>query len=223
MATPDTPDRDIPTAALATDGPEAEAVLSAAERRHCLSLPHRRRADFRAGRLAAKRAVARRIGIGEGRDEPAGMGGVTIHSVPGRPPLARLPSSTGAAEPTLLLSIAHRDGRAAATAAAGGSRVGVDLEREGVVERSELRLFLSEEEREQALDLDPTTLWTLKEAAWKALGVRRTDPFHSLALLFRDGELAEAGHRGRRWPARARTTRPWPGYLVTVVGMGDPS
>ena len=64
--------------ALALDGPLAAACLTAAERRACAALPGAvRRRDWRAGRLAAKRAV-HAAGL------PAGRLTVSISHVAGR-------------------------------------------------------------------------------------------------------------------------------------------
>lgn len=207
--------RDATRSAQADDGAEAARTLTPSERLRCRVLPERRRPDFRAGRLAAKRAVHRLVG---GTEESA----VTVRSGCGRPPTVQLGGVFDAPSDPLRISIAHRDGHGFAAAGRGVVRLGVDLERRA--HPGPLRHFLGEEERETAPPrLDATDLWALKEAAWKALGLSRSECFHALVLVFEDdpdsGERVLAGlrHAGRRWAARGSFLRPWPRYVATVV------
>ncbi len=82
-------------------------------------------------------------------------------------------------------------------------------------------MFLGPDERAEVRaevpELDATTLWTLKEASWKAMMIPRSIPFHALELIFCDGALAELRYGGRRWLARSLSDRPWLGYVVSVV------
>lgn len=201
--------------AFATDGPEAEARLSPPEVGYCRQLPERRRTEFRAGRLAAERAVC------ELRPSSRGKVCLTVRSRPGRPPTVWATDHCGVQQLRLSLSITHRDGRAAAVACDRDTRVGIDLERRGAVPPGHLAYFMRQEEvdraRLRAPALDATMLWTLKEASWKALALPRSTPFTALELFFEDGELTELRHGGRRWRACARFRDPWPGYRVSTV------
>jgi len=175
--------------ALALDGPLAAACLTAAERRACAALPGAvRRRDWRAGRLAAKRAVR----------------------------AARLPAAR------LTVSISHVAGRAAAVAAPAPSRVGIDLERAGAVRPAQARYFLTRAERRLARRLGLTTLWTLKEAAWKALGADDATPFAALEVhADPHGGVEGVSLHGRRHRARALVARPWPGFVLAVVWLSE--
>jgi 4'-phosphopantetheinyl transferase EntD len=175
--------------ALGIDGPAAAACLTPAERRACAALPSdARRRDWRAGRLAAKRAVR----------------------------AAGLPATR------LALSIAHVAGRAAAVAAPAPSRVGIDLERAGAVRTTHARYFLTRAERRLARRLGLTALWTLKEAAWKAFRADDATPFTALELHADPrGAIDGVSLYGRRHPARALVARPWPGFVLAVIWVGE--
>ena len=175
--------------ALGLDGPTAAACLTPAERRACAALPSDvRRRDWRAGRLAAKRAVR----------------------------AARLPAAR------LTLSIAHVAGRAAAVAVPAPGRVGIDLERAGAVRAAQARYFLTRAERRLARRLGLTVLWTLKEAAWKALRADDATPFAALELHADPrGGVEGVSLHGRRHRARALVARPWPGFVLAVIWVSQ--
>lgn len=204
--------------ALAAAGDRRAArCLTRAERSQCAALPGAaQRADYRAGRLAAKRAAAgpvgtaalRRVAV---RRRPGGAPGVWVQDAGG-----------GWRAADVALSLGHRDGRAiAAAATAAGCRVGVDVERAAAVPAGWLRYFATAAERAGG----PATgaaLWALKEAAWKALSLGADVPFAALALEFDGaGELAAVVLRGRRHPARAALLRPWRRHLAAVVVLED--
>lgn len=176
--------------ALELDGPRAAASLTAAERRVCSALPGAaRRRDWRAGRIAAKRAAA----------------------------------LLGAAAAPVTVSLAHVAGRAAAVAAPGRVRLGVDLERAGAVHPDHARYFLTAVERRLARRLTLTTLWALKEAAWKALALNPATPFTALQLHADrgGGRVVTVSLRRKRWPARVWLARPWRGFVLAVVWLGE--
>jgi len=175
--------------ALALDGPPVAADLTRAERHACAALPGAaRRADWRAGRLAAKRAV-----------EAAG-----------------LPAAW------LTLSIAHVAGRGAAIAVPAPARVGIDLERTGAVRPAHARYFVTRVERRLARRLGLTALWTLKEAAWKALDLPNATPFGALELHADGrGRVVAVSLHGVRRKARATISRPWRGFVLAVVWIGE--
>jgi len=171
--------------ATATTLEATDQELTASEQAACGLLPgEERRGDFRAGRLAARRAAARLS--------------APVH-----------------------VSVTHRDGLAAAVAAPAGVRPGVDLERVGAVAGAHARYFLTPRER-RAGRFDPTILWSLKEAAWKALRLKPGTPLTALELEFdphgRLGALRLAGTPHR---ARATLVPSWPGYVLAIVAVED--
>lgn len=213
-----------PLAAIARDGAVARFALTATELRRCAELPtRRRRSDYRAGRLAAKRAAGGLLG---------GLPRRRIEVITGRdgPPTVGLLDGEGIRRPAEVeLSISHRDGRAVAAVAPPGVRIGVDLELAASVPRRMARHFLTDVEAKTLEDVagwsDPTVLWAFKEASWKALGLGRSVPFKALSLCWdRDGVL-----RGVRiyddvfLPVHYRLGTPWPGYHVAVVWMSGGS
>lgn len=184
------------------------------ERHACSTLPPHRRSDWRAGRMAARGAAASGLGLDD--QEP-----IVIDSAPGRAPQirlrARLPDDPPRNPLPLALSLAHRDGYAAAAVSRGANRIGVDLEAAGAVPCSYARYFLTQRERDITCLRDPTEIWVLKEAAWKALGCDETVPFTALELQFdNQGAVTGVCLQGRTWPARAVISAPWPDYLVGV-------
>ena len=104
------------------------------------------------------------------------------------------------------LTVAHRDGVAIAAAFPSTASIGVDLERAAAVSRLELRYVTSESERSRLQGIDPTLVWILKEAAWKALGLDSALPPSSLQLVFRAGTnvLAAVRHGTRELEAQAK-------------------
>jgi 4'-phosphopantetheinyl transferase EntD len=190
---------------------EAIGALTPDEHRTWSLLRGPRRKDWLVARVAARRAAQRLLG-----DEFNGA--LRVIREPGRAP--RLIAGIDGPAPGLVplrASWAHRHGRAVAVVDAG-QPVGIDLERVGVVSPGSRRYFLTA--RESASGLDLTSLWALKEAAWKALECSDTLPFRSLEILY-DGEGEVAGvRRGRlAYPARAALANPWPGYILAVLWL----
>jgi 4'-phosphopantetheinyl transferase EntD len=135
----------------------------------------------------------------------------------GAPPLALGGPSREALPYTI--SIAHRDGHAIAAAGRGGNCIGVDIERADSVEAAQLRMFATPAERNSGVE--PTTLWVLKEAAWKALVCPSTMPFQSLQLEFSRGRLCGVRVNGRQLRAHAHVWSPWQGWLAAVVAIAS--
>ena len=195
--------------------PRDDRWLSGPERRQCAALPSAgQRADYRAARLAARRAVAAHDGV-DGRGCA-----LAVLRRPGRAPAVwRRCARDGWRPAGVALSLAHRDGRAAAVRAPAGARVGVDVERVGAVAPGHVRWFAGPAERE-AGPADPAALWALKEAVWKALRLGPSRPLRSLALEFDDERALRAvvvdDRRLRAW---ARLTRPWAAHVVAVAGV----
>lgn len=155
--------------------PDHDAWLCPAEREKLatLRLP-RRRADYRLGRLAAKRAVARWLGEPEAPQRTA-----ILAAEDGVPEAfrdgARLPCA---------ISLSHREGWALCAVSGAGVPLGCDLERIEARAPAFAREWLCAEEQRlfgeaRAGDRDRllTLLWSAKESALKALrtGLRR-DP-----------------------------------------------
>lgn len=183
--------------ALATVGD-----LSAATRAH----PD---AERRASRLAARRAIRMVAG-------PANR--IELRTRPNRPPLALL-HHAGRPPRSLSLSITHRHGRAAAIAATGSARVGIDLERLDAVPAGSERMFLTSSERRHVdVGLSSAVLWMLKEASWKALQLSPIVGFHDLQLdLDEDHELRGVLLGGQRFAASATVASPWAGHALVTV------
>ena len=196
--------------AVARDSAVVAGALSANECGVSGRLPATRRADWRAGRLAARRAVAGVSGYApdqieiESRDDDAPRAFVNAG-------LTRQPLG-------LRLSLAHVSGRAIA-AACGGALVGVDLECQRPLPRSWAAFFLTASE--QRSGVDTLVSWVLKEAAWKAIGLTRADPFTSVELIWRDAEVVGICHAGVHRPARAVLWHPWRGFLAAAVAVPE--
>jgi 4'-phosphopantetheinyl transferase len=188
-----------------------------------------RRREWCAGRLAVKRAVRRWL--------------KTEHGVAVSPSeVAVSPDARGAPHVTapslveaLSVSIAHADGYgfAAVCPAASDVRVGVDMERlRDVRPRLLARLLGPGEtgsERVQPPDtapLDAVTLWTLKEATVKALGVGLRLPMRCLTVsVTAPGRVticraplppAVDDYDARPWTAVGSHTR-WSGFAFAIV------
>ena len=184
------------TFAIAHRDAVGTAILTSAERAEYDTLRYDvRRRDWLAGRCAAKRAVARRLGVSIDR--------LSLETNVGGAPFCSLQAGGSWTPLPLTISISHCAGVAIATTADLTASIGVDIEREGVVEPHEQRLFLGS--REHVLSgMDATLAWVLKEAAWKALRLGNEIPFAALALDFTDDRLLRGVHIANDWrPARA--------------------
>jgi phosphopantetheinyl transferase len=201
--------------ALAFEG-EVDEGWMAEDRETIAGVAAERQGEWRAGRLALRRAAASVLG--------GSASGLRL--APYRPGTAaglEIEDSSGArSRAPLHVSVSHRDGRAVAVADPVRA-VGVDLERDDAVPAGLERYFVAETERTAAAT-DLTRLWCLKEAAWKALGCGAELPFRELALEFDEaGEVRGVLVGTRRFPARARLSSPWPGYLLAIVWTEEES
>jgi 4'-phosphopantetheinyl transferase len=198
--------------ALAAAG-GVRGLLSPAERAtfDAFALQRRRR-DWLAGRLAAKRAV-RAVARATGGAAPPWStisvlnepNGAPYIVVDGRPELAA----------TWNISIAHDDGFAACAIActAPAGYVGVDIERERPLAPEMLRYVLTVGERERlhgaALSEAPAplTIWTVKEAVMKSGRGEVCDALRHVELSWgrRGGLTARIVEGG--WEARAAELR----------------
>jgi 4'-phosphopantetheinyl transferase EntD len=166
-----------------------------------------RSAERRASDVAAARALDQLLG---------GDAHAVVLRRAGRPPRVR---DVGRLAP--VLSLTHAGGRAAAIAAPAGARVGIDLEREDAVHPDHARYFLTPRER-VARTLPLSSLWALKEAAWKALALGADVAFQSLELdVSERGTLRAVRFDGRRLRAAATLSSPWPGWVLATVRVED--
>jgi 4'-phosphopantetheinyl transferase EntD len=178
-----------------------------------VSVPHGAGADVRAGAIAARVVAAAAAHL------EAGM--VEVVRRPGRAPAVLGMSGEGRVRALpVALTVSHRLGRAVAAAHPAPRALGIDLERSGAVPRGLERLFLGPAERCLLERHDATTLWALKEAAWKTLGLDRSIPFHALVLECEaSGALRALHHPGGACPARAALWRPWPRFVAALVWL----
>ena len=175
------------------------------------STPQRR--DRFAGTLAGRRAAAEALRF-------ARVEQVELLREPGRAPRALVVADGERRDAGLALSLSHCEGRAAAVAAPRATRVGIDLERVGRVPAEHERYFLTAAERRAAGRHDSVALWTLKEAAWKALELASDVPFHDLELGFDAGGSVRSVRCGVDvLPASASLSRPWPGFVLAVLWL----
>jgi phosphopantetheinyl transferase len=159
---------DVRAVLVATDqeiDDELLAALGAGERAEFNALPllGKRRSEWLAGRIAAKRAVQQRTGLPFER--------ISIATVPGSAPRALIDG----VDCELLLSITHSNGLAAAIVSE--DPIGIDLERIEPREPSFETLVFADEERRAfeglrgpARDVAVTRAWCEKEALSKWLG-----------------------------------------------------
>lgn len=182
-----------------------------------------RRADFRLGRWAAKRAVA--AWLGRTDIDPVAM---AFRPDPDGAPVAYL---DGDPLP-LAVSFSHRAGRAACAVAPGGTRLGCDLE--WVEPRSEafIRDFFNPPEVDLVLGapcedrpLLANLVWSAKESTLKALrtGLREDTRSVEVRLCERDeGWSRLEVHR----PIAAETFHGWwrqdAGWVLTLAAIPPP-
>ena len=133
------------------------------------------------------------------------------------------PSASGAQSPFPPRSVAHAGGRGAAVVHRDPDRrVGIDLEPRGGVNPDFACYFTTPAERARCPFADPTVLWTLKEAAWKAFDCDVSVPFHDLEVVFSGcGHVRGLRLEGRMTAARCLILVPWPGWILSVLCLED--
>ncbi|MDX1647156.1 MAG: hypothetical protein R3304_08420 [Longimicrobiales bacterium] len=119
-----------------------------------------------------------------------------------------------------VLSSAPRGGHAVAVASPAGARVGVALERSGSLHVAMVRSHLTRFEQRLAEGIDPTILWSVKQASWKALGLGPSLPVAELELAPDvDGKLVGIYIGDAVLPVHVRMSQPWPGFIMTAVWL----
>lgn len=205
-------------------GSQEEDFLSPAEKaaQAALIVP-KRRADWLAGRLTAKRLIVRYLTDRGLRVDPSQ---VEVLSREDGSPRVRLPEAAGR-PPSV--SISHSEAGSAAALRPDGGLIGVDQETVAHRHPSFLSMMAHEEERTPALD-DPaeqTLLWTLKEAVSKALGVGLSVDLWDIRFVPgpEGRRLTLHGRARERWEALGRPTlrfESFPGKdEVTSVAYAD--
>lgn len=166
-----------------------------------------RRADFRRGRWAAKRALASWLGLEDGGAET--LRRLAVLAAPSGAPEALLDGSPAPA----VLSLTHRAGLAACAVAPAGTALGCDLERIEARTPAFVADYFTAAERallERAPETDHPLLaslvWSAKESALKALTT-------GLGLDTRDVEVELQ---------EGETTGGWVPLLVRRTATGEP-
>ena len=172
--------------------PVGDDWLAPAERAACARLATpAARDDYRASRLAARRAVAQLDLAPAGRSF------------------------------TLSLTHRLGRGAAAATAVPGVRvGVDLELAGSVAPDRARYFLTPRERDAAAAAGRrDLAALWALKEAAWKALAVHETVCFSALELSLDAGRVTAVALLGTRYAATSALSAPWPGWVLAVVGI----
>jgi phosphopantetheinyl transferase len=185
---------------------QVDGLLGPAEREQWPPAGRRKRqTEWLAGRAAVKEAV-RRLCARSGVPLPEAN---TIELIPDENGRVRLgpgwPAACGAAPE---VSISHLDGAAVGIAAPAGTRVGIDLEREGRIRVepghfAELAFTPAEQARlprDNGWQPKALQFWTAKEAAAKALGVGLSLSPLSFEVVPDDNDHSRATvlHQGQR-------------------------
>jgi phosphopantetheinyl transferase len=210
---------------LSAVAPFADRALSDSEAARLPRMRPGRRRSYVAGRLAAK-LLARRLAGDHGEVEARRIETISPDSLV---PVLLFPSTVGAGEidpsaapagPRALgfCSIAH-DRRFAVAVAADGP-IGVDVEEISDRPLRGARLFLSDAERalttcgpEPPIEV-ACRLWTVKEAAGKALGLNLVQAWHEVQVQETAGDRSVFSACGRRMSALHAEVD---GHLFTLV------
>lgn len=199
--------------------------LSSAERRRADGMRDRSARDaWLTARLAAKRLVAARL-PGWPADPPARLLAqldIRSRDAAGRGVPPRVVVTGG--EAAVVVSIAHADLRVLVATAPGADALGVDLTPAVAFARPGSRWWLTAAERADLRLLDPeaaaaqaATLWSVKEAVYKAW--LAADPFRPLSIevRVRHGRVVSCTALGRALPPAAIRTWRMAGHCLAHV------
>ncbi|MEV6949756.1 4'-phosphopantetheinyl transferase superfamily protein [Streptomyces sp. NPDC051172] len=175
------------------------AEASAWERRAAETYPPWRRREWLIGRLTARAALSLRYG------RRAGQAELVPDGVSGAPRVRGLRG--------VEVSLSHTGDRVACVVAPAGRQVGIDVEVRGRCDPELARRILGPGETIPA-GLDPTVLWTLKEAAYKAV-IGRWSGLRAYRVHWLPDGPAVSVPAGLRLPSR---TFDWEGTVVALVG-----
>lgn len=170
---------------------EVRERLSSDEYRVCRGLIEKKRADWLAGRMAAKQVIRDEIQKQGERTVP--WHDIEIISDEGGRPTFRLLSYEGGMVPERYgLTLSHTGGLAVAALSllAMDGAVGIDIEQERPYSDEFVRAFLTERECRLYIDtkmFSPLLLWCYKEAVLKALGTGLQVHPQALELTFDTG------------------------------------
>lgn len=169
------------------------------ERRAALAYPPWRRREWLIGRLTAHGALRLRYGDFDSRTEVLrddGSGAPVVHGLP----------QAG-------ISLSHSGDRVACVVAPAGRAIGIDVEWRGRCDPVLARRILGPGERLRD-GLDPTVLWAVKEAAYKA-ALGRWPGLRDYPVDWQpEGPVVTLPDR-RRLPGRILN---WDGTVVALVG-----
>lgn len=171
-------------------------------------LVEQKRADWLAGRMAAKRVIGDEVYRRAGRT--VSCCDVEIVSGQKERPTFRLLASSGTLIPEdYSLTLSHTDGQAVAALSliSDSGFVGIDIERERACSHDFSRDFLTEREFRSYIEterLSPLSLWCYKEAFLKALGTGlRVHPRTIELTVSDEGELVRIEKDGLEVSFRA--------------------
>ena len=155
----------------------------------------KRRRDWLAGRLAAKRLMSWVLA----QDGTyLKFSEIEVLNRPSGEPYVRLPG--GLTYDKQVLSLSHSKAGGVAAISQPGCLVGVDLEAVELRDRAFLELMAHDEEWDSTMDSDlfeQTRLWTLKEAVVKLLGIGFTAAFHDVRFPLFEGDARRLSLHGR--------------------------
>lgn len=173
----------------------------------------KRRTQWAAGRLAAKRAAQKMLAATY--QKRLELSSIQIGSLESGEPYVRLPSTGPKID--IPISISHSHDLAVAAVGDPLTRIGIDLEKIEIRNPGWLEILLHPSERTSSIEEDPawqTSLWTLKEALMKLLGTGATVDFWDIRLKSPLSSLTELDGAALEFHGRAHDA--W-------LSLGQPS
>ena len=178
------------------------AWLAEEERRTLLGLATtKRKRDWLAARLAAKRLIGKRL---KSMGQEVSPNEIQVLATPDREPYIGLMGKSAAAD--FPISISHAGDWGACALAAKGTRVGFDLERIEPRHPGWVSVMADETELDAGMKASPemlTSLWTAKEAVLKLLGLGLSVDMRSVRPRS-DGTVELLGRSLERWAKLGR-------------------